>query len=254
MRTISFSNQKGGVAKTTTALNVSVGLANAGKRVLAIDLDPQSNLSFSLDAVPDVSEVSLMDVLAGDEPLTDALTSIRVGLDLASIGLEGTVADMKFTQMGREYLLRDALATVADHYDYCVVDTAPTLNVLTMNALTAADAVIIPVNLDSYGLQGVSQLNGFIRNIKKFTNQDLKIEGVVITAFDPRAQTSKALEPVVQNAIQVLGCPILAKIRKSADIGKAQLARKPIYEYAPNSKVACEYQQLVEVILNEGEH
>ena len=114
MRTISFSNQKGGVAKTTTALNIAVGLVNAGKRVLAVDLDPQSNLAFSFNAVPDASEVSLMDVFTGDSPLKDAVTSIRIGLDLVSIGLEGTVADMKFTQMGREYILRDALAAVAD--------------------------------------------------------------------------------------------------------------------------------------------
>lgn len=253
MRTISFSNQKGGVGKTTTALNVAVGLANAGKRVLAVDLDPQSNLSFSLDAVPDPSEVSLMDVFAGDSPLKDAVTSIRVGLDLVSIGLEGTVADMKFTQMGREYILRDVLATVADTYDYCIIDTAPTLNVLTMNALTAADDVIIPVNLDSYGLQGVSQLNGFIRNVRKYTNQALKIAGVVITEYDPRAQTSKALEPVVENAVQVLECPVLGKVRKSADIGKAQLVRKSIFDYAPNAKVAKEYKALVGVILNEGD-
>lgn len=252
MRTISFSNQKGGVAKTTTALNIAVGLVNAGKRVLAVDLDPQSNLAFSFNAVPDASEVSLMDVFTGDSPLKDAVTSIRIGLDLVSIGLEGTVADMKFTQMGREYILRDALAAVADAYDYCIIDTAPTLNVLTMNALTAADAVVIPVNLDAYGLTGISQLNGFIRNVRKYTNQALKIAGVVITEYDPRAQTSKALEPVVENAVQILDCPVLGKVRKSADIGKAQLVRKPIFDYAPNSKVAKDYQALIDLILDEG--
>lgn len=249
MKAIAFCNQKGGVGKTTTAIHTAVGLADRGKRVLAVDVDPQSNMSMSLGSVPNMDDVTLMDVFSGDAPIDDALTNVRVGLDLVSIGLEGTVSDMKFVSVGREYLLRDALRAIEGKYDYCIMDTCPSLGVLAINALTAADEVIIPVNLDLYGMQGISQLSGFIQNVQRYTNQSLKIGGVLVTEYKGRAQVSKVLAPVLQTAVDSLGCEVLGSIRKCEDVVKAQTANEIIYDYAPRCYASEDYNKFIDTIL-----
>ena len=165
MKTIVFSNQKGGVAKTTSALNTAAALIRQGRRVLAVDLDPQGNLTFATGYKEKFTDVfNLVDAFTGEADQDECMRHIN-GLDLFSIGLRATAADMMFTQVGREYMLKDVLDEYQEDYDFCIIDTAPSLNILTVNALTAADYVIIPFTVDTFALQGMVQLQGFIENV-----------------------------------------------------------------------------------------
>ena len=164
MKVITLSNQKGGVAKTSTSNALSAGLYNRGYKVLAVDLDPQCNLSFSCGMDMLNTEKTLFDVFKGNADVTETIIPIKLGFDLLPGGLTLAGADMDFTQTGREYMLSEALEKVSENYDYCIIDTPPTLGVLTVNAMTAADYVIIPTTADIYAMQGFTQLYALIQN------------------------------------------------------------------------------------------
>lgn len=254
MITIVFSNQKGGVAKTTSALNVAAALIRQGRRVLAVDLDPQSNLTFATGYKEKLTDVfNLVDVFAEEAEPYECMRNIN-GLDLFSVGLKATAADMMFTQIGREYMLKNVLDEYKEDYDFCIIDTAPSLNVLTVNALTAADYVIIPLTVDTYALQGMVQLQGFIENVKQYTNKDLKVLGMVRTAYDPRLKSTKALKGAVDMAKHAFNCEIITDIRQCADIGKAQITRQSIFDYSEKSRASEDYMILAKRImrLTEG--
>lgn len=252
MITIAFSNQKGGVAKTTSALNVAAYIARSGRRVLAIDLDPQGNFAFSLGVNQGVNPFELVDVFEQTAETYDALRKAGK-IDLLSIGLRGTAADLTYTAEGREYLLKNVLDEIAENYDYCIIDTAPSLNILTINALTAADYVIIPLTVDAYALQGIMQLSGFIKNIQEYTNKNLKIMGVVRTSYDKRLQSTKVLKSVVEMSLATLHCEILADIRQSADIVKAQITRQNIFDFSESSRAAEDYTVLAKRVMRIAE-
>ena len=254
MITIVFSNQKGGVAKTTSALNVAAYMARAGKRVLAVDLDPQGNLTYSMGYGPEmeIDQLELVDVFSGGADLEEVIRSFR-GLDFLPIGLRGTAADMTYTGVGREFMLRDELEHISENYDYCIIDTAPSLNILTVNALTAADYVVIPLTVDAYALTGIAQLSGFIQNVKKYTNKKLRIMGLVRTLYNPRLQTTSVLNNVIEQSLSALRCPLLADIRQSADIGKAQIERTDIFNYSEKSRAAEDYAALAKKIMEKAE-
>lgn len=249
MKTIVLTNQKGGVSKTTTTYALATGLHNKGYSVLCIDLDPQSNLSFT--AGYEEAEQTLYDVFKGQAKTADVLTTIKTGLDLLSVGLAATACDLELSgKVAREYMLSEALNGL--DYDYCIIDTAPTLNLLTMNALTCADSVIVPLNAEIYSLQGIGQLAGFIENIRKYTNKGLTVSGLLLTKYNDRLNISQALTDSLNQAADVLDTVIYeTKIRESVVIKETQLLRGSIYDEAPKANATQDYLLFIDEFLSK---
>lgn len=254
MKTIVLTNQKGGVAKTTTAYALAAGLYNKNFNVLIVDADPQGNLTYT--AGNEENKVNtLYEVLKGNCSVHEAMRNthpIETGMSILSVGLQGTAADMELSgQVAREYKLKEALDKVAKDYDYCVIDTAPTLGLLTLNALTAADRVIIPLNLEVYSLQGMEQLSGFIENVRKYTNKDLKISGLLITKYNERLNISQALKENVEQAAKVMNTRVFnAKIRESVAVKETALLRSDLYTEAPKATATLDYMAFVDEFLS----
>ena len=246
MKTVVFSNQKGGVGKTTSAAALAAGLANRGHKVVAVDLDPQCN--FCLSSGVDMLKLdrTLYDVFKGDAEVTDVIVP-GLGYDIVPGGLSLAAADMEFTQTGREYMLREALEAVSDRYDYAVIDTPPTLGILTTNALTAANGVIIPLTADVYALQGLNQLNGLIHSVKKYSNKHLKIIGLLLTKYNERQNVTKALRDQVEAAADQLETKVFkTAIRESVAVREAQLLHSDFLKEAPNANAALDYEAFID--------
>lgn len=256
MKTIVLTNQKGGVAKSTTAYALAIGLHNKGYKVLIVDADPQGNLTYTA-GVDDSNASNLYDVFKGactvaDGTERDALRSIKLGLDILSVGLAGTAADMELAgRTAREYMLKEAIQGISSGYDFCVIDTAPTLGLLTLNALTAADYVIIPMNMEIYSLQGMEQLAGFIENVRKYTNSTLKVSGLLLTKYNERLNLTQALQGNIEAAAKVMNTVIYdTKIRESVAVKETQLLRSDIYTEAPKAAATVDYGKFVDEFLS----
>ena len=254
MKTIVLTNQKGGVAKTTTAYALAAGLRNKGYRVLIVDADPQSNLTYTAGNEEN-KEHTLYEVLKGSCTVHEAMRNthpIDTAMSILSIGLAGTAADMELaSRTAREYMLKEALEKVAKDYDYCVIDTAPTLGLLTLNALTAADRVIIPLNLEVYSLQGMKQLVGFIKNVQNDLNENLKVSGLLLTRYNERLNLTQALKGNVENAAEVMETVVYdTKIRESVAVKETQLLRTDIYTEAPRATATLDYKAFVDEFLS----
>lgn len=248
MKVITLANQKGGVAKTTTSGALSSGLSQRGYKVLAVDLDPQCNLSIGSGADILSMKSTLYDVFKGSASVKCLKTGL--GYDLITGGLTLAGADMEFTQTGREYMLREALETVRDTYDFCVIDTPPTLGILTVNALTASDSVIIPLTADLYSLQGLAQLNMLIDKVKRYSNRNLKIEGLLITRHDDRTNIGKALREQITQTAQKLGTQVFTKpIRNSVAVRESQLMQSDLFTEAPKANATQDYNAFIDELL-----
>ena len=245
MKTIVLTNQKGGVAKTTTAYALATGLHNKGFSVLIVDADPQSNLTYTA-GIDESKDTTLYDVIKGNAKVSEALHSIKTGLDLLTIGIKGTACDMELaSRTAREYMIKEAIQGL--QYDYCVIDTAPTLGLLTLNALTAADYAIIPMNLEIYSLQGMEQLSGFIENVKKYTNHDLKVSGLLLTKYNDRLNLTQALKGNIEHAANMMQTRVYdARIRESIAVKESQLLRGDIYTEAPKATATLDYLAFVD--------
>ena len=230
MQTITLSNQKGGVAKTTTAHILAAGLHNRNYKILIVDLDPQCNLSYSCGIDMMKVEHTLYDVFKGNAISKQAITSVKQGFDIVSGGLTLAGADMDFTQTGREYMLREALKEVSDDYDYCIIDTPPTLGILTVNALTASQTIIIPMTADIYAIQGLSQLQGLIKNVRKYCNPDLSIAGLLLTRYSERTVISRDLKRYIEEAAERLKTKLFqSTIREAVAVRESQLIVSDIF-------------------------
>lgn len=245
MKTIAFSNQKGGVGKTTSAAALAAGLANRGYKVVAVDLDPQCNFCLSSGVDMLTVDRTLYDVFKGDAQVDDVIVP-GLGYSIIPGGLALAAADMEFTQTGREYMLSEALEAVSERFDFAVIDTPPTLGILTINALTAADGVIIPLTADVYALQGLNQLNGLIHSVKKYSNKGLQIFGLLLTKYNERQNVTKALRDQVEAAAGQLGTKLFkTAIRESVAVREAQLLHSDFLKEAPNANAAIDYEAFI---------
>ncbi len=244
---IAFANQKGGVAKTTTTLNLAVAFAETGHRVLCIDLDPQGNLTMSQGIDPDKVEKSLYDVLVNDMPISEIIQHREIDIAVASIDLAGAEIAMS-TKIGRERSLEKALKEVAGNYDFVCIDTPPSLGLLTINALTAASKVIVPVQCEYLSMRGLVQLQNTLKMIQENLNPDVKIEGILPTMLDARTVHAKeAIEILEENFGDLV---FRSRIRKAIKFAEAPVKGASVLKYDPQGNAAGYYRDLAEEVLS----
>jgi chromosome partitioning protein len=246
-RVIAFANQKGGVAKTTTTLNLGVAFAEQGMRVLLVDLDPQGNLTMSQGMNPDAIERSMFDVLVHRLPITEVIHHAEVDLAVSSIDLAG--AELALSSMiGRERALEKALAPVKERYNYILIDTPPSLGLLTINALVASDGVIVPVQCEYLSLRGLVQLENTLTMIRENLNPDVGIQGILPTMFDTRTLHSREAVEILQENFGDLVFD--TKIRKTIRYAEAPVKGSSILKYDPTGSAAEAYRTLAKEVLN----
>ncbi len=248
---ISITNQKGGVGKTTTTGAVAAGFKLKGYKVLCVDLDPQANLSFSAGAETEECP-TIYEILKGEAKLSFSIQKMH-SFDIISSNILLSGIELEFTQTGREYLLKEALSTVKDKYDYIFLDTPPALSILTVNAFTASDYIIIPMNADIFSLQGIAQLAETIDRVKKYCNSNLNVEGIVLTKYNRRTILSREIKGTAELIAEKLKTGLFnSTIRTSVAIMEAQTNQQDIYNYSPKNAVAQDYMNLVEELIERG--
>ncbi len=245
---IAVSNQKGGVGKTTTTGALAAALQKRGKSVLCIDMDAQGNLSFSMsvstDDVPTTYEMLKGTVSARAAIQSSPITDIIPG----NILLSG--AELEFSGEGREFLLSNALKPIRDDYDYILIDTPPALSILTINAFTAADRLIIPMLSDIFSLQGITQLYETVSQVKSYCNPSLQIAGILLTRFSPRTLLANEVLGTAQMISGELGIPLFRTcIRNSVVVTESQALQRNIFKYSPRNSASKDYLSLADELL-----
>jgi chromosome partitioning protein len=245
-RVIAFANQKGGVAKTTTTLNLGVALAEKGHKVLLVDLDPQGNLTMSQGFNPDSIERSMFDVLVHRLPITEIIEQAETDIAVASIDLAG--AELALSSMiGRERALEKALAPIREDYDYILIDTPPSLGLLTINAFVAADGVIVPVQCEYLSLRGLVQLQNTLTMIRENLNPTVEITGILPTMYDKRILHSReAVEILKENFGDLV---FKTRIRKTIRYAEAPVKGLSVLKYDPDGDAADAYRDLAKEVL-----
>ncbi|HOP28624.1 MAG TPA: AAA family ATPase [Spirochaetota bacterium] len=247
---ISVSNQKGGVGKTTTTVNVAAFLAEKGKRVLIIDIDPQGNAGFGIGINAEEMETTLYEVLLDEIPIEEAIFKTEIeGLSIipSNIHLSGAQVDLLDAE-GKEFILKKKLGTIKNHYDYIFIDCPPSLGILTLNSLVAADSVLIPLQCEYYALEGINQLLRIIVMVQENLNKALKIEGVVLTMYDPRTNLSQQVVSDVREYFQ--NKVFNSIIPRNVKLSEAPSFGKPIGLYDKTCPGSVTYEKLAEEVLN----
>jgi chromosome partitioning protein len=244
---IAFANQKGGVAKTTSTLNLAVALSEEGYRVLVIDMDPQGNLTMSQGFNPDQIERSMFDVLVHRLPIDQVIQEAEVHLAVSSIDLAG--AELALASMiGRERALEKALAPVKSGYDYILIDTPPSLGLLTINALVASSGVIVPVQCEYLSLRGLVQLENTLSMIRENLNPDVGIQGILATMYDGRTlHAREAIEILQENFGDLV---YKTRIKKTVRYAEAPVKGSSVLKYDPTGTAAAAYRELAKEVLN----
>ncbi|NLV55515.1 MAG: ParA family protein [Acidimicrobiales bacterium] len=246
-RVVAVANQKGGVAKTTTVHSLGVALAEAGRKVLLVDLDPQASLTWACGVDPDALDRSMHEVMLRRSKAGDAVIRLDNGVSLLPSTIDLAGAEMHLlTRTGREYVLRKALERIVDDYDRVLIDCPPSLGILTINGLTAADEVIIPLQCESLGQRGVTQLMETIDDVRSYTNRDLVVSGVIATMFDGRTKLAHQVVDEVRRAhgLEVFDPPVPKSVRAAEAPGHGL----SVLEHAPRSRPAEAYRELAERI------
>jgi chromosome partitioning protein len=244
---IAFANQKGGVAKTTTTLNLGVALGELGHRVLLVDLDPQGNLTMSQGMNPDAIERSMFDVLVHRVPISDVIHRVEVDIAVASIDLAG--AELALSALiGRERALEKALVEVRDRYDYVLLDTPPSLGLLTINAFVAADGVIVPVQCEYLSLRGLVQLENTLAMVRENLNPNVRVQGIVPTMYDGRTLHAREAIEILEEHFGDLVFD--TRIRKTIRYAEAPVKGSSVLRYDPTGPAAQAYRDLAKEVLD----
>lgn len=250
MNIIAIANRKGGVGKSTTAAALISGLTQRGYKVLGIDLDAQRNLSSTMRQK--VESKTIMAVLIGEISASEAIRETEAGdIIPASKALSG--ADATITETGKEYRLKEAIESLEGRgYDYIIIDSPPALGILTVNALTASDTVIIPTSADIYGLEGVEDLFEAMQPIRKYCNPALTISGILLTKYKPRSILARDATTLAHKLADKLGTVVFTTtIREGVAVQEAQIMRESIFTYAPKANVTGDYNAFIDEFLQK---
>ncbi len=244
---ITVTNQKGGVGKTTTASALICGLHRRGASVLGIDLDPQGNLGFTLGL--DIGDgYTIHDVLSGRQPIERVIVSTEYG-DVIPSDIMLSTAELEFTAPRREFMLDQYLKAVRSHYDFIIIDTPPALNILTVNAYVASDALIVPMEAEILSLVGITQLQETIDTVRQSFNPQLKVLGILLNKFNPRLRLSQEVQELAEEVARQLGSRVFeAKIRRGVDVATAPAHGQSVLSYRPGSKPAQDLERVVDVV------
>lgn len=248
---VAVANQKGGVGKTTTAINLGASLAEAGVPVLVVDLDPQANATSGL-GLSKSREHTIYDVLINEHPIREVIVHSNIQkLDVlpGNITLAGAEVEM-VGMLARERLLKTALDEVAEDYKFIIIDCPPSLGLLTLNALTAADSIIVPIQCEYFALEGLSQLMNTVTQVKKHLNAGLEIEGVVLTMFDVRTKLSNQVVNEVKKFFKAKVYRTI--VPRTIRLGEAPSFGMPVITYAPESSGAKAYRSLADEVLKDN--
>lgn len=252
-RIIAIANQKGGVGKTTTSINLSACLAALGQKVLAIDMDPQGNMTSGLGIDKNEVEYTVYDLLLGETGIKDVIVKNALeNLDVMPANVDLSAAEIELIGVeDKEFIVHNEVEKVRENYDFIIIDCPPSLNTLTINAMTTADTVLVPIQCEYYALEGLSQLIHTIELVKERLNPDLEIEGVVFTMYDARTNLSlQVVENVKDNLNQTIYKTIIPRNIRLAEAPSHGL---PINLYDPKSAGAESYMLLAEEVINKGE-
>ena len=249
-RIIAVANQKGGVGKTTTAINLSSCLAEKGKKVLAVDMDPQGNMTSGLGVDKNSVENTIYDLIIGESSIDEVLKKdIMKNLDIIPANIDLSAAEIELIDVeDKEYIVRNVIKDIKDNYDYIIIDCPPSLSMLTINAMTTATSVLVPIQCEYYALEGLSQLIHTVDLVRDRLNPELEIEGVVFTMYDARTNLSlQVVENVKDNLQQNIYKTI---IPRNIRLAEAPSYGVPINEYDPKSAGSESYMRLAEEVIN----
>jgi len=247
---IAISNQKGGVAKTTTTQAVAAILKQRGYKVLAIDFDPQGNLSDSADARVEDTD-TIYEVLAQEISVTDAI-QILPAFDIIPANITLASAEQTIAHTGKEYRLKEAIEPVKHCYDYILLDTPPSLGLLIINAYTAADMVIIPTTAGKFAVKGINELYNTVEKVKKYCNSNLVMRGILFTKFDPRTNNSKDMRLLVEKLSEAIETPLFQTyIRNRVAVDEAQTRSKDLLSFKGCEDIANDYNRFIDEFLGE---
>ena len=245
---IAIANQKGGVGKTTTSHALTAGLAEKGYRTLCIDLDPQGNLSASCGAV-NYNIPTVYEMMKGEANVKDVIQTLGLyNIIPANIMLSG--AEQELNSTGKEHRLKESLSDIVNDYDYIIIDTPPSLGVLTVNAFTFCDEIIIPTTAGIFATAGIQQLARTVENVKKYCNPNLKIKGILFTRYNPRTNISKQVKEIAESFAEHIKAPVYdTTIRNGIAVEEAQANKEDIFTYNSKSSVAEDYRVFIEEYL-----
>lgn len=252
-RIIAIANQKGGVGKTTTAINLSACLAEKGQKVLAIDMDPQGNMTSGLGVDKDEAEKTIYDMIIGQAGIEEVIQkNVMENLDILPTNIDLSAAEIELIGVeNKEFIVQKEVHKIRDRYDFVVIDCPPSLSMLTINAMTTADSVLVPIQCEYYALEGLSQLIHTVELVKERLNPVLEIEGVVFTMYDARTNLSlQVVENVKDNLEQNIYKTI---IPRNIRLAEAPSYGMPINKYDPKSAGAESYLRLADEVIHKGE-
>ena len=244
MKILAIANQKGGVSKTTSTQALTTLLNKQGKKTLAVDLDPQGNLSFAMKANLDETP-TIYNLLKGELKAEEILQTTESGDILpANILLSGV--DTEFTSTGREYILKEKIQDISKQYEYVIIDCPPALSVLTINAFVASDYIVVPSLADVFSLQGMAQLNNTIQSVKKYCNPNLKVAGILLTRFNKRTNLSNHIQKLLDNATKSMDTILFnTSIRNSVSVQESQYQRENMIDYDGKSNAMLDYKKFL---------